>query len=131
MTPDRELTCVRVVEQRGEGDCCIAVLAMLLGMSYEDVLAAASQTMGAKVHREGMWTHQILRTAKAIGSPLKKKKSWDLETDTGIVVLENTYASHVVVAWEGLLLDTSGTIWQPDVYLKHYEYTPVEFLVRA
>ena len=122
---------VNIVLARSDGDCAIVVLAMYLGRSYEDVLGQAAQ-LDAEIHRRGMWVHQIERTAKALGVPLRRRRSYDLEEDDGILSLDSTNgeAAHVVLLRAGLIFNVNGTVWEPDVYLSHEKYAPKCLLVR-
>lgn len=116
---------IQLVRQRSEGDCGIAVLAMYLRLSYEDVLIAAGQ-IDQNIHHKGMWNWQIKETARVLGVPLKQKRKWDLETAEGILILSSTtHYDHVVVLKDGLLFDTELCVWEPDVLfaLKNYKAT--------
>jgi hypothetical protein len=91
---------------------------MYLGRTYEDVLDAAAR-LGPRFHRKGMYTPQILRTAAALGVPLRRKRVFDTEVDQGIVVVVYDVAQeadHVVVLREGLLFDTDLSVWDPSTY---------------
>ena len=109
------LPIIRVIVQRGDGDCAIAVLAMYLGLNYEDILSVATQTLKRPLlHRAGMWTKDIRQTAEALGVPLKLRRKFDLETANGILILRG----HVAVLRDGMVVDSSdGTIWDADVYV--------------
>ena len=126
---DAALPIVRVVTSRSDGDCVIVALAMYLGLSYEDVLAAAADVIGPNVHHEGMWTKQIVKTAKTLGTGLTKKRKWDIETSNGILVLFNAKEdTHVVLLCQGMIIDCDGTIWEPDVYFSYSKYNPTLLL---
>ena len=104
---------LKVVLQRAASDCAVAVLAMLTGKTYEEILLAVGQEQ-PKVLKKGLWVAEIIRIASAAGVPLKKRKKFDLETDCGILCLYD----HVVVLKNGLVIDPAdGSIWEADVYL--------------
>lgn len=123
---------IKVVTQRGGGDCGICCLAMFLGVTYEDALAAAvTQTKDRKLHRRGMWDSQIIRTAKVLGVALHKQRRWDMETADGILCLFTAkHEDHVVVLHNGMIFDTDGTVWEPELYLKASTYHPTHLLVK-
>lgn len=104
---------LRVVIQRTQSDCAVAVLSMLTGMSYEEILLLVGQR-SPKVLTKGMWTAQILRIAAACGLKLTKQKHFDLDDDQGILCLYD----HVVVLKNGLVIDPAdGAIWEAELYL--------------
>ena len=120
---------IQVIAQRTDSDCVIAVLAMYLGLSYEDVLTAAAQ-IDQKAHRRGLYLPQIEKTAKILGVKLRRKKSWDLETSEGILSIEGKTYSHVVVLKAGLIFDTNSCVWEPSVYFLNEHYIPMLLLQR-
>lgn len=120
---------IQIIQQRTDADCGIAVLAMYLGESYEDVLALASRVeLGS--HRLGMWIKHIEATAKLIGKPLRRRRKWDFETSEGILSLTHlTFEDdHVVVLKAGLIFDTDGTVWEPETYFATKQYKPTLLL---
>lgn len=123
---------LRVVPQRAVCDCGVSVLATLLGVTYEEALVALSHEEPAVLY-SGVYTDDLLRAAKALGSALKKRKKYDLDEVTGILSVSSAKWSndHVVVVFDGKLLETDGTIWDVDVFLKHHEAKPGLLLVEA
>lgn len=117
-----EAPILRVVLQRHAMDCGVACLAMICGVSYENALVAVAQDT-PNVCVSGMWTKQIKAAAKRLGFKLREKRRPDLEQDTGILNLScgSWPGDHVVVLREGLLIETDGTLWEPDVFLRHYK----------
>jgi ABC-type bacteriocin/lantibiotic exporter with double-glycine peptidase domain len=137
MTDTAPQPIVQIVVQRAEGDCAIAALAMFLGFSYEDVLAAAvtreKTRTTPKVHRRGMFTSEIVKTAKRLGVALRSTSKFDPETANGLlglVPLDDTQPEHIVLLREGLIFDTDGCCWEPDVFYAHYRYVPTDIIVR-
>jgi ABC-type bacteriocin/lantibiotic exporter with double-glycine peptidase domain len=119
-----------VVQQRFPMDCGVACLAMICGVSYENALVAVAQDT-PNVCISGMWTKQFQAAAKRLGYRLRQKRRPDLEQDTGILGLScKTWpGDHVVVLREGLIIETDGTLWEPDVFLRHYKARPGSLLV--
>ena len=129
------LPVVQIVTQKAAGDCGIVVLAMYLGKSYEDVFAATVQETNAHIHNDGMWVTQIKRVAKALGVTLRRQKAWNMDEDAGMLILDGSRRTdgmhHVVLLKAGLIFNTDGLVWEPDVFLKHFRYRPTGLLVRA
>ena len=129
---------LQIQVQRAPGDCTITALSMYLGKPYEDVLGAAvAATKDGRVHHNGMLTRQMKRTAKALGFDLTLRRSVDLEHDDGLLSVKKEVASadkefgeHIVYLKAGLIFDTDGTVWEPEVFLQHYRYRPLSLLVR-
>lgn len=119
-----EFPFIRFVEQRGLGDCTIAVLAMYTGLTYEDVLYAASQVSKAP-HRKGMYLNQIMATAEILGRPLKVCRKFDWSEDSGILDLTccrgKAHRPHVALLRWCLIFDTDGEVWEPEAYLANYK----------
>lgn len=121
---------LRVITQRGDNDCAIVVLAMYLGCTYEDVLGVAAQ-LDSKIHKRGMWIRQMEAVAYALNIPLKRTRRWDIDTSSGILALNRTgNLAHVVVLRAGLIFDTDGTVWEPDVFFAVSKYKPTILLER-
>lgn len=122
---------VKLQVQRAPGDCSICSLSMLLGVPYEDVLAAAVKMTGSRVHHIGMLTRDIKRTAKKLGVALTLRRSVDLEHDEGILSLAAGVHCHAVLLKAGLIFDGDGTVWCPDVFLSVTRYRVLSLLVVA
>ena len=127
---------VTLVIQRQHGDCGLAALAMLLGLSYEDVLAAAVTRRRPKPHVGGMYTREVTFLARRLGTPLAFTRTWDLETDCGLLTVEktkitaaDTFTQHLVLLKFGLVFDTDGTVWEPETYFAQHDFRPVSLLV--
>jgi hypothetical protein len=113
---------IKIVTQRGEGDCGIAAIAMLLGRTYEDVLAAAvSKTKSRTLHVRGVHFRQIRQTLDALGYRTRTKRKVDFDNDCGIVDITHRDGRHVAVLKAGLLFDTTGVVWEPEFYLLDQE----------
>ena len=111
-----------VIPQRHAMDCGVCCLAMLLGVSYETALIA---TRMPSAMTTGMTTAQIKATAKRLGKPLKTKRTFDLDSDTGILCVRSATKwgglEHVVVLKDGLIVDTDASLWDADVFLAAYD----------
>lgn len=77
---------IEPVFQKSSSDCAVACLAMLLGVSYAEVLAATSKR--AKVKATGMSDRQILATAKKLGMTIKHRTSPPEDDEFGMVYLQ-------------------------------------------
>lgn len=124
MTPTPFLS---VVPQRHGMDCAVACLAMLCGVSYEVALLALGVP---QVMTSGAAVRQVRAAAKRLKHPLRMRRVFDLDTDTGILgVRSDRWTSeHLVVLKEGLIVDTDATIWDADVFLAAYQATAVSLL---
>ena len=121
---------VELVLQQSPADCGIAALAMLLGRKYADVFAAAITKSDPDPHNLGMSIAAIKATAKRLGTTLRLSTHWDLETSCGILKMKYLKKRkgaryHVLLLKFGLLFDTDGTVWEPDVYFSTFHFTPV------
>lgn len=97
------------------GDCAIWCLSVYLGVPYTEVLRVVATLDKRNKGRDGLWTRQIKQVAVALGTRLIKRNAVDLESDYGILLLRD----HVVVLRNGLIFETTGDIWEAEVYLKH------------
>ncbi len=118
---------LQVVPQRHKTDCSVACLAMLLGVSYEAALLAMRLphvvTCGVKVR-------DVLTAAKRLGYPLRFRRQFDLDTDTGILGVRSSKwpQEHLVVLKDGLIVDTDATIWDQDCFMAAYDAKAISLL---
>jgi ABC-type bacteriocin/lantibiotic exporter with double-glycine peptidase domain len=121
---------VEMIPQRHEADCGVTVLAMFLGISYEDALLAVGQD-APQVLRAGLWLKELQRASAKLGVPLKVKRRWDAEDADGIaqIRLPGRF-NHFVLARGGLVFNTNFSVWEWDDYLKARRATPGVLLVR-
>lgn len=116
---------VRVIKQREDSDCSVAVLAMLAGISYEDALRVACgvDDEGAT---DGLYITQLIAAAADLEITLKRRRSFNINTDSGILYLidkKNDFNRHVVILKKGVIIDTNDTIWfDPAKFLKFHNY---------
>lgn len=129
MTRCREsLPFTHAIPQRGNGDCTIASLAMLLGVSYEDALTEAV-AVSHRPHRRGLYIKHIIETAARLHATLTYRRSINYDEDEGVLVgsiLDKRHrVGHAVMLRWGVIIDPAGehanvpTIWEPDAYLVH------------
>lgn len=124
-----ECPIIRVIPQRYDGDCSVACLAMLLGVPYENALVAAAQ-VAPNVCMTGMWIKHLEAAALLLGYKLRRRRRFDIETDTGILVVGYPKRlKHVVVLREGLVIETDGCIWESELYMKQHQATAGPLLV--
>lgn len=120
----------RVVAGREPNDCAICVLAMYLGVSYEDVLREVAVRDRPWQGRQGLRLRDIERIARALGTPLRRVRKYDLATAYGVLSLPH----HVVLARGGLVVDAElagTTLWEIDDYLSAYGLRPGILLVAS
>ena len=125
-------------KQRAEGDCGIACLAMFIGRSYEDVLAAASAAeFDMQLHRRGVYLTQLVRIADHFGVTLKRQKMFQPDEASGLlsVVLRSAAFAcpdHTVVLHEGLIFELAyQQIWDYEDFVKDYRAKVGPLLVRV
>ena len=109
------LPLVSMVPQRHQADCGVAILAMFLGVTYEDALLALGGEV-PRVLRRGVWLPEVQRAAAKLGVPLKLKRRVDPLEDDGIVRVQFTRNAHVVLLRNGLIWDTTLDVWEPEDY---------------
>ncbi len=120
---------------RGHADCGVIALAMLLGQSYENVLTSMVCNRHKAPHTGGLYTRELVASAKRFGVQLTLRRSWDEEEDTGILTVEHLhpegqeFRQHVLLLRYGLLFDYDGKVWEPETYYLHHDYKPVSLLV--
>ena len=118
---------LNVIIQRHNNDCSVACLAMLLGLSYEQVMVAFKHN----VVRHGSTIRQLQGACRTLGRKLVwSRRLGDLETDTGVLCVRSSKwpHDHLVVLKEGMIIDTDATVWEQDVFLAAYEAKPVSIL---
>ncbi len=114
-------------------DCGICALSMLLDVPYEDVLGAASLVLNdPRVHHNGLFVAQMVRTAATLGVTLKARKRFNVAVDEGVLVLEDTKkadANHAAFLMSGLVFPGDGTCAKVAAYLRKEKYRPISLLV--
>ncbi len=126
-------TALSIVSQRTAGDCAVACLAMLLGLSYEQVRVAFKR----QVERDGASVWQIQAAAARLHRRLRFRTTVDLETSTGILWVRSPRCprlqEHVVILKDGHVITTDQALFEADVYLHVYRatVTGIQVLVEA
>jgi ABC-type bacteriocin/lantibiotic exporter with double-glycine peptidase domain len=118
----------RLVAGRERNDCAICALAMYLGVSYEDVLREVAVRDRPYQGRQGLRLHEIERIAKALGTPLRRLRKYDLANAYGLLSLPK----HLVLVRDGLIIDAEpggATLWEIEDYLHTYSVRPGVLLV--
>ena len=124
------LPVVRMVVSRREADCGICALAMLTGKDYEDVLLAVGK-IDPTAGKRGLWSTQIKKAAAILGVKLRSRRTFDLETDTGIlnVKFPHDEPEHAIFLKDGMAFDSDGLIWEVSDYLAAKKLTVGHLLV--
>lgn len=107
-------------QQRHDGDCAVASLAMALDLPYEAVLIVASR-IASKVLSRGLYSVEIQLIAEDFGCQLEKKTKVDLDTDTGVLIVQfKDKNEHAVFLINRLVFEPTGKgeVWDVDDYLK-------------
>jgi len=126
-TNDNVYPTVRITERRTNGDCGIVAIAQLIGMSYEDALEAMVAVAGG-AHNKGVYVTQIIEAAARIGHTLKRKRKFDPEETTGILLLtcskNRMDKEHVALLRWGLVFDHQkegqGEVWEYEDFMSHF-----------
>ena len=105
---------IKIVHQREHSDCGLACISMYLGSSYEDVLRVVS-TLDRHKGKRGLWSNTIKRVAASLGHTLKVRRRIEWDDDYGILRLPD----HAVILRNGLIIETNGTVWEADTYLRN------------
>lgn len=127
---------MKLVLQRGLGDCAVAAVATLLELTYEDVFLEASK-LDADYHgRNGMHLARIIQLGKKLGVIFQVKRPWDLESDEGLLVVrwkrKRKDKLHLVAIAHGVIVDPmDGQISHHDDYCTSTQAVPDAFLELA
>lgn len=129
---------VKVTAQRHDWDCGVASLAMLLGLSYGDVAAAARSIWGTTMpSRRGLGIYHLEEMAEALGRTLRRVYRRDsyLVDQTGVLGLNGgsmSWAGHWAVLKAGAIVDPDGgEVWTVSDYLAVTKARTATLLVEA
>lgn len=129
---------VKVTAQRHDWDCGVASLAMLLGLPYGDVAAAARGIWGTTMPtRRGLGIYHLEEMAEALGRTLRRvyRRESYLVDQTGVLGLNGgsmCWAGHWVVLKAGAIVDPDGgEIWTVKDYLRATKARTATLLVEA
>jgi hypothetical protein len=124
---------IRIVRHRTENTCVAAALASLLGVTYEQVIAVGAQV--DPQHWQWGWSiGETEEIARRLGRPLRRRRTYDLDEDTGLLSLTMRPRGHLALLVDGRIysmdeLDGSVGVWRPDVYLAYHKARPGLLLV--
>lgn len=99
-----------IVRQRDRGDCAIACLSMLAGVSYEVAAKAAAKVEQTYGGTAGLHNREVLLAAEALGVALLPTRDPDLEMDEGVLRVRwqknagQHRGGHFVALSDGLIL---------------------------
>jgi ABC-type bacteriocin/lantibiotic exporter with double-glycine peptidase domain len=112
-----ELPIIKAIYQRYGMDCGVACLAMICGVTYETALVAVARKQ-PDVCAAGVWSKHLVAGADHLGFTLRKRQRFDLDADTGILNVSSPAwrNDHLVVLWEGRIIDTDAGFYMQDVY---------------
>lgn len=121
-----------IIPQRQDRDCGISSLAMLLRMPYEDIYVAVCQ-VDPKASKNGLGLNDLQAIAKLCGVTLIRRRSYDLDTDEGILSVRSAKHWHYVVLCNGAIVDPdAGRIFfDADDYLTEHNARACTLLVAA
>ena len=130
---------ITVTRQRHGWDCGVAALAMLLGIPYGDVAAAARHLWGStKPSRRGLGIYHLEQMAEHLGRRLVRvyrMKGDYLDGRTGVLGINGgamCWAGHWVVLKAGAIVDPDGgEVWARGDYFKRTKSRPATLLVEG
>jgi ABC-type bacteriocin/lantibiotic exporter with double-glycine peptidase domain len=120
----------RLLPGRERNDCAICVLAMYLGVSYEDVLRRVAVQDRPYQGRQGLRLHEVERLARNMGTPLRRLRKYDILTSYGMLSLPH----HLVLLRAGIIVDPEpggASMWEVEDYFHAYKVRPGFLLVAA
>lgn len=126
---------VNMTLQQTKSDCGLATFAMLVGMNYPDVLAAAVNKDRPTPHKGGLNISELTTLAAKFGYVLQLRIHFDLDEECGLLTVERVkrkrteHLQHMVLLKWGLVFDTDGVVWEPDVYFSQHGFKPMSLLV--
>jgi ABC-type bacteriocin/lantibiotic exporter with double-glycine peptidase domain len=118
----------RLIPGREPNDCAICVLAMYLGVSYEDVLREVAVNDRADQGRHGLRLTEIERVARRLGTPVRRQRKFDILTAYGMLSLP----VHLVLLRNGMIVDPEvggASLWEVEDYFHAYDVRPGLLLV--
>ena len=119
------------IRQTGEADCAIAALAMLLGKTYGEVAPIVTE-VAPKALQRGLWVTEMQRVVRKLGGVLRVSRTFNLDEDVGLLMIDLEDSGHVVVLFRGVLINPGdGCVWEPDAYLAKSAAKPRSLLTLA
>ena len=122
----------RLWPKRDKHDCGVAALASYLRRDYEEILVAADRVQPA-FWREGLREVEYIRICKRIGMPSAWTRTFDPDTDDGVlwVTYHDAIRHHVMLLMDGKVYDPDTnpvSVWDFDDYIRHFAAEPVMLL---
>jgi hypothetical protein len=125
-----------LIQQRADGDCGIAALAMVAEVAYEDAYVAVSLVPGERTRRLrgkcGLTNQDLVRAAAPLGLALTPTRRYDLDVDEGVLRVRGAHFGrfgHFVAVKNGLVLcPTSKEVLPWQDYLERYKGRPCTLL---
>jgi len=107
----------RVVPTREADDCAVTAMSMLSGRSYEDVLREVVLADPKHRGRRGLVDAKIRRVMKALGVPVRYRRTVDYDDDYGLLRLHD----HLALLRNGLIVE-DATLWDVDDWRRQFGY---------
>lgn len=114
---------MRLVMQRGIGDCGISALATFAELTYEDVFVAASKVDQKHRGKSGIQWADLKRIARALGFRPRLKHKPVIDDDEGLLVVTwlpesrhyvpGGFSQHLVALDFGIVVDPADGIVLP------------------
>lgn len=127
---------VRFVRQSESvnGDCTVASLGMLLGLTYSEALVLIARVNPDVLSKGSTWA-QLRKAAKLRSVVLEERRGFSLDddsSDSGILGIHMPNGKqHAVYLKRGLIFDgASEQVWDADVYLQVHNAEAVSLLTR-
>jgi len=118
----------RLVPGREPNDCAVCVLAMYLGLSYEDVLREVAVHDRPDQGRHGLRLGEVERVARRLGTPVRRQRKFDILNAYGMLSLPQ----HLVLLRNGMIVDPEpggASLWEVEDYFHAYDVRPGLLLV--
>jgi ABC-type bacteriocin/lantibiotic exporter with double-glycine peptidase domain len=118
----------RLVPGREPNDCAVCVLAMYLGLSYEDVLREVAVHDRSDQGRHGLRLAEVERVARRLGTPVRRQRKFDILNAYGMLSLPQ----HLVLLRNGMIVDPEpggASLWEVEDYFHAYDLRPGLLLV--
>jgi hypothetical protein len=103
--------------QQDVGDCGVACLVMITGLTYAQVLDAFGKRSRKRVTAVGVTRHQLMRAARKLGCPLRFRKTEDVGREVGVIDLQRVGSKpgedeHLAIVANGCLYNPAeGMLW--------------------
>lgn len=110
---------IQPIRQSDTGDCAIASIAMVLGLSYQEV-ANHARTIQRRATKSGLGTRQIVAICRHFGHATRslRPKLEELDDFTGILLVRlPNKTEHAAILFRGTVYDPAdGLLYEPAAY---------------